>query len=135
MAIIWINRKWQDVSASGIPLNDRGLLHGCAAFETMRVVDGRVQHLEKHRARLEATSKALSLPSVELLDLLEIIGLLCEKKSLCIWSCPCSAHRHRRGGDIVGFAARKKCHDVDLRPVFYSQPQNYFSGPVAMATQ
>jgi branched-subunit amino acid aminotransferase/4-amino-4-deoxychorismate lyase len=79
MAIIWINRKWQDVSASGIPLNDRGLLHGCAAFETMRVVDGRVQHLEKHRARLEATSKALSLPSVELLDLLEIIGLLCEK--------------------------------------------------------
>lgn len=79
MTIIWINGKWQDHSAGGIDLNDRGLLHGCAAFETMLVVNGRVQHLEKHRARLEITCKTMSLPSIESLDLLEIIGLLCDK--------------------------------------------------------
>ncbi len=81
MAIIWINGRWQEDSAGGIHLNDRGLLHGCAAFETMHAIDGQVEHLEKHRQRLQSTVTAMSLPSIESLDLLEIIPFLCQKNS------------------------------------------------------
>ena len=81
MAIVWMNGKWQEESAGGIQLNDRGLLLGCAAFETMHAIDGHVIHLEKHRARLASTIIAMSLPAIEPLDLLDVIHLLCQKNN------------------------------------------------------
>lgn len=41
--------------------DDRGVLYGDGAFETIRVVDGRPRHLERHRVRLGQTLDALGI--------------------------------------------------------------------------
>jgi 4-amino-4-deoxychorismate lyase len=45
-----------------ISADDRGLLYGDGLFETMAAIDGRVQHLDLHLARLEEGCRRLRMP-------------------------------------------------------------------------
>ena len=49
-----------------IPLDDRGLLLGDGLFETLLWVDGQVECLDAHLARLEAGCQTLGLPAPDL---------------------------------------------------------------------
>lgn len=48
-----------------ISLKDRGLLFGDGVFETMACVDGHVQFLDAHLARLERGASVLGIPGVD----------------------------------------------------------------------
>ncbi|MFH1706304.1 MAG: aminotransferase class IV [Planctomycetota bacterium] len=45
-----------------VSIYDRGFLYGDGLFETMKAVDGTVEHLDDHLARLAASARALAIP-------------------------------------------------------------------------
>jgi branched-subunit amino acid aminotransferase/4-amino-4-deoxychorismate lyase len=56
--------------------DDEGLLRGRAAFETLRVYDGRPFRLEEHLDRLTASAASIALPAVERRRLQVLVGLV-----------------------------------------------------------
>jgi branched-chain amino acid aminotransferase len=59
---VWLNDELIPVSQARVSVNDRGFLYGDGLFETLRGEAGRVQFLEEHLERLEASARALRLP-------------------------------------------------------------------------
>ena len=59
-----------------IRADDEALLRGRAAFETLRVYDGRPFRLDTHLDRLEASAVAIGLPPVERNELATLSGLV-----------------------------------------------------------
>jgi branched-subunit amino acid aminotransferase/4-amino-4-deoxychorismate lyase len=79
MVIIWSRGEWCEESRFSVAANDRGVLHGMAAFETMLAIDGVIQHEEKHRRRLLLAVDSMGLCDVSAYDFLQIGRELCEK--------------------------------------------------------
>lgn len=63
MTLVWLNGRVMDAAQAGISPFDRGFLLGDGAFETMRVVDGKVLRLADHVRRLRAALTILGFPS------------------------------------------------------------------------
>lgn len=53
MAVIWCDGEWIDEAGFHLSAKDRGATLGLGLFETMLAVDGVVQFVAEHRARLE----------------------------------------------------------------------------------
>jgi 4-amino-4-deoxychorismate lyase len=62
-----------------IRADDEGLLRGRAAFETLRVYNGRPFGLEAHLDRLTASAASIGLPAVERRRLQVLVGLVLPK--------------------------------------------------------
>jgi len=60
--LIWINGRSMAPDARHISALDRGFTLADGVFETMRVYDGIVFHLEHHLRRLSASTSALGIP-------------------------------------------------------------------------
>lgn len=57
----WVNGK----AGSTTSVLDRGLNYGDGLFETMRLVDGAVRHLDRHLERLLAGCRSLGMPAID----------------------------------------------------------------------
>ena len=79
MPCVWYDGKWIDDGLLLVAADDRGLLHGLGAFETMLAVDGVIRHVGKHLMRLQKSVDLLGLPSVEKIDLDTVVAELCVK--------------------------------------------------------
>lgn len=75
--MIWIN----GLPATQIEASDRGLQYGDGLFETIAVVGGVPQHLERHLQRLENGCQRLSIPVPDHALLHAEIGQLLEQNS------------------------------------------------------
>ncbi|MCA9560076.1 MAG: aminotransferase class IV, partial [Myxococcales bacterium] len=60
--MLWVDGRLARSDAPVLRADDRGFLYGDGAFETLRAVDGRPVGFARHRARLEATLRALHFP-------------------------------------------------------------------------
>ncbi|HWI23001.1 MAG TPA: aminotransferase class IV [Baekduia sp.] len=60
-AVVWREGKLQPASEATVSVLDAGVLYGDGLFETMRVVDGRVEWLAEHIDRLLRSATALRL--------------------------------------------------------------------------
>ena len=56
--LVWVDGEPQP----HIPAHDRGLQFGDGLFETLAVIDGRIAHWPRHRARLQRGCRTLELP-------------------------------------------------------------------------
>ena len=79
MPCVWCDGKWIDDGVLSIAADDRGLLHGLGAFETMLAVDGEIRHAGKHLSRLRKSVDLLGLPSLENINLGNVVAELCAK--------------------------------------------------------
>ena len=79
MPCVWCDGKWIDDGQLSIAADDRGLLHGLGAFETMLAVDGAIRHVGKHLSRLQKSVDLLGLPSLENIDIGAVVTELCAK--------------------------------------------------------
>lgn len=79
MAVIWGNGEWRSDGTIPIAADDRGLLLGMGAFETMLAINGVIQHWEKHHKRLQDAVARLGLCDLQAFDLPAIGRELCEK--------------------------------------------------------
>lgn len=77
--MIWCNGSFLPQETELVSLTDRGLQHGLGAFETMLVVDGVIQHQERHCQRMQHAVERLGLPAISHLDLAAIVAELCVK--------------------------------------------------------
>lgn len=77
--MIWNKGEWREASDFSVAAQDRAVLHGLSAFETMLAIDGHVQYGERHLARLRATIAQLGLSDLGTFDLAEVVHELCEK--------------------------------------------------------
>ncbi|HVY84907.1 MAG TPA: aminotransferase class IV, partial [Caulobacterales bacterium] len=69
--IAWCDGDWIDDGAPAVGATDRGLLLGDGLFETVLWEDERLQRLERHVQRLQASAEALGLPAPPAGDALE----------------------------------------------------------------
>jgi len=60
---VWLGGKVVPAGRARISVFDRGLLYGDAAFETVRIYDGRPFRWREHHGRLTSTLTRLSIPS------------------------------------------------------------------------
>ena len=63
----WFQGKWANINQLSIAINDRGLSLGDGIFETVLILQGKVQLLSSHinRWTLNATSLHMSSPPTE----------------------------------------------------------------------
>jgi branched-chain amino acid aminotransferase len=59
----YVNGNFVPETEARVSIFDRGFLHGDAAFETMRVYEGKIFLLEQHLARLSDALTALQIPA------------------------------------------------------------------------
>lgn len=69
VAVAVLGRGVVDPDTPVITADDAALARGLAAFETIRVYDGRIFALDEHLARLRASAERLGLPDVAEADL------------------------------------------------------------------
>ncbi len=69
VAVAVLGRGVVDPDTPVITADDAALARGLAAFETIRVYDGRIFALEEHLDRLRASAERLGLPDVDRSDL------------------------------------------------------------------
>ena len=81
LALAVTGRGLVDPTEPVIRADDEGLLRGRAAFETLRVYDGRPFELEAHLDRLTASAASIGLPAVERRRLQVLVGLVLPKAS------------------------------------------------------
>jgi branched-subunit amino acid aminotransferase/4-amino-4-deoxychorismate lyase len=81
LALAVTGRGLVDPTEPVIRADDEGLLRGRAAFETLRVYDGRPFALEAHLDRLTASAASIGLPAVERRRLQVLVGLVLPKAS------------------------------------------------------
>jgi 4-amino-4-deoxychorismate lyase len=79
LALAVTGRGLVDPTEPVIRADDEGLLRGRAAFETLRVYDGRPFGLEAHLDRLTASAASIGLPAVERRRLQVLVGLVLPK--------------------------------------------------------
>lgn len=60
--VLWVNSRLICLGEAGIDPRDRGFTLGDGVFETMRVMGGVVQRLDRHLARLQVGAAAINLP-------------------------------------------------------------------------
>ncbi|WP_435300187.1 aminotransferase class IV [Timonella sp. A28] len=65
MSVAWINGDFVDTAAVNASAYDPGLLIGEGLFETLAAYNGRVFALREHLSRLESSSEALGLESLD----------------------------------------------------------------------
>lgn len=74
VAVAVLGRGVVDPDTPVLTADDAALARGLAAFETIRVYDGRVFALDEHLARLRASAERLGLPDVATGDLETLAG-------------------------------------------------------------
>ena len=79
LALAVTGRGLVDPTEPVIRADDEGLLRGRAAFETLRVYNGRPFGLEAHLDRLTASAASIGLPAVERRRLQVLVGLVLPK--------------------------------------------------------
>jgi 4-amino-4-deoxychorismate lyase len=79
LALAVTGRGLVDPGEPVVRADDEALLRGRAAFETLKVYDGRPFRLEAHLDRLTASAESIGLPSVERLRLQVLTGLVLPK--------------------------------------------------------
>jgi len=79
LALAVTGRGLVDPTEPVIRADDEGLLRGRAAFETLRVYNGRPFGLEPHLDRLTASAASIGLPAVERRRLQVLVGLVLPK--------------------------------------------------------
>lgn len=62
MTFVWLNGQVCEAAQAHVSLADRGLTLGDGLFETMRVKNGNLLHLDRHMQRLQEGSAVLALP-------------------------------------------------------------------------
>lgn len=62
MPFAWINGSFVDEENATVSVRDTGLLHAAGVFTTMRAYGGRVFRVDRHLARIRASSEALFIP-------------------------------------------------------------------------
>lgn len=78
---MWLDGRVVPAGRARISVFDRGLLYGDAAFETVRVYEGRPFRWHQHRRRLKATLARLSIPFPRF-DLRKAVGEVVEAACL-----------------------------------------------------
>lgn len=76
LALAVTGRGLVDPAEPVVHADDEGVLRGRAAFETMRVYDGRPFRLAEHVDRLIASAASLDLPAIERAELERLAGLV-----------------------------------------------------------
>lgn len=79
LALAVTGRGLVDPTEPVIRADDEGLLRGRAAFETLRVYNGRPFRLEEHLDRLTGSAASIALPAVERRRLQVLVGLVLPK--------------------------------------------------------
>ncbi len=77
----WLNGEWRD-DATAIRIDDRGLLLGDGAFETMLVRNGVPAFMDRHLLRLQGALDLLSIDASPPKEMLTIIRELAGKNSV-----------------------------------------------------
>ena len=62
MTFVWLNGQVCEAAQAHVSLADRGLTLGDGLFETIRVKNGNLLHLDRHMQRLQEGSAVLALP-------------------------------------------------------------------------
>jgi len=78
LAVAVTGRGLVDPDEPVLPADDEGFLRGQAAFETLRVYDGRAFRLAQHLERLDRSAAALRLPRPDLDELRQLAALALE---------------------------------------------------------
>lgn len=96
----WINGEAQ----TRIDVHDRGLQFGDGLFETLAVIDGRIMHWERHRARLIRGCQRLGLPEPSWQQLERELQAaaadLPQAVLKLLYTCGCSLRGYARPNDI-----------------------------------
>lgn len=76
-AFVWIDGAFIEEAKASIPITDRGFLFGDGIFSTVRVSNGRIEHLDLHLDHLRAHCHAINLdyPDLKRGRLEELVAL------------------------------------------------------------
>jgi 4-amino-4-deoxychorismate lyase len=104
LAVAVLGRGVVDPDVPVIHADDRGLLRGLAAFETLRVYAGRPFALDEHLARLAASAGRMHLEVPDLAALAALSSAAIEAAGVTDCTLRLTLTGGREGGDPVGLA-------------------------------
>ncbi|MCB2203891.1 aminotransferase class IV [bacterium] len=86
--IIYVNGEYHPAREARVPAMDAGMLFGAGLFETLLARNGTPRLLDRHLARLRASSNALGIPfALEDEEVRHIIGELLTRNELLDFEC------------------------------------------------